>query len=68
MKRIASAISCGLVPRRNGISSHWQANCSGLCRRLGSVGPGPMPFTLMWGAKARAKVWVRVHKPAFDKV
>jgi len=27
-----------------------------------------MPFTLMRGAKARAKVWVRVHKPAFDKV
>src|SRR5437764_1069385 len=50
MKRIAAAISQGLVPRRSGISSRWRANWSAVCRGLGIVGPGPMPLTRMRGA------------------
>jgi len=68
MNRIAAAISAGLVPRRSGISSHCRANWSGVCRGLGTVGPGPMPFTRMRGASASAMVWVKVHNPAFAKV
>ena len=62
IKRNAAAISSGPVPRRSGILRQRSRNCSGLCRSLGKVGPGPIPFTRIRGASARAIVRVSVHK------
>src|SRR5690606_13746676 len=67
-KRTASQISSGVVPRPRGTALQSSSNCSGVCRALGRVGPGPMPLTRMRGAKAIASVRVRVHRPIFETV
>src|SRR5258708_5709211 len=68
MKRSPRQISSGVVPMPSGVLTHCSAKCSADCLGLGRVGPGPMPFTRMRGASARARGWVSVHNPALLRV
>ena len=61
-------ISLASAPRIKGIFSHCSANFLLVCLLLFIVGPGPIAFTLMLGAKAKANVCVRVHKADLDMV
>ena len=48
-----------------GIFLYWFLNCLLVCLLLGNVGPGPIALTFILGAKARAKVWVKVQSIDF---
>ena len=63
-----SAMSAGATLRFSGVAAHCAAKCSGLWRTLGSVGPGPMPFTRIRGPSASAAVCVSVQSPALLSV
>ena len=64
----ARATSSGLVGRESGVDPACLSKCSWDWRGLGKAGPGPMAFTRMRGASAKARLCVSAQSPALETV